>query len=379
VETLVIEDDSAKVDPWTIGGIPSVDAIYNIWHRNDTGIGVGSDSGLGIGIFTLACMMRKGLLQPTQITIKDYRISAGNLRLSPETDQIRERIEVVPPNAVETTSVTSLAEDLVECGNLDVTHIGFGLGDAPSGDIHGLYQRDAHRFHEPFYCVSSPHVDEASIGLSAGHDIHQARFSKLRTVDIQLDSDGASYWLELLFYKATNLDTLFLTVKDSLTFRPWLDAERVVPQLTELKLSASDVSAEDLLAMLAASKKSLMTLRLRGVRLVGGSSWRDVLPKIARDYRNLASFSIGVLYEDEMGSISIDFPGLKDCVQDQYLPGLRLLEKGHVFNRRMALVDYEGPHCGEILESLAMCVAARTRDTSCGECSCPRHREYTSW
>jgi hypothetical protein len=379
VKTLIIEDDSAKVDIWMIAAIPSVDQTYNIWPRNDAGIAVGSDSGLGFGIFTLANILRRGLLQPTEIRVKDYRIAVDNLRLCPETDQIRARIGVVPPDSVDIATVTSLMEDLVDYGNLDVTCLGFGLDATPGGDLRALHKRDAHRFYEVSCCVMDPYVAAASIGLPAKHNTQQARFSTLRDVDVRLDPDGASYWLELFFYSAMNLDTLFLEVKDSSTFRPWLDAKRVVPQLVELKLSASNVSAEDLLAMLAASKKSLRILRLRTVRLVGQSKWRDVFTTVAKEHPGLRSLSIGGLYEDELGSMTVDFPGLKTCVPDEYRPGLRLLEKGHVFNRRIASVDYEGPHSGVILEKLALCVASRTPGTPSEQCSCPRHKEYTEW
>lgn len=81
IKSLVIEDDSPKLDPWVIAAIPSVDSTYNIWPRNEADIGIEGKIGLGVGISTLARILLKRLLQPTQITIRNYCISADNLRL----------------------------------------------------------------------------------------------------------------------------------------------------------------------------------------------------------------------------------------------------------------------------------------------------------
>lgn len=198
--------------------------------------------------------------------------------------------------------------------------------------------------------------------------------------DVVLDPGAAPYWLEQLFYKAAKLETLRLFVSGSLSSSPCLDAGRVVPRLAELELSGTALSAEDLLAVLAASKESLRKIRFSDVRLMGDSAWREVFPEIARGYQNLVSFSLGRNFEDGVGSMAIKFPGIKTCMPEEYRPGLKLLEKGHVWNRRMFSMDYEGPHAGEILENLALCVAPGTPDPPSDErCSCPIHREYTSF
>lgn len=300
---------------------------------------------------------------------------------SPETDQIREAIRAELPAAANTVSLTGLAEDLVECGNLDVLSLRSRLGgDTPSGDLHTFYEENLHRFHENGWLIGSPHVSEVEMELAVACNNEERRFWNPRTVDVRLHADAASYWLERFFYNSTRLSTVSLRIRDPSTSSPWLDPERVVPKLTRFELLASVLTAEDLLAMLAASKESLTELRLRGLTFVGQSTWRNVLPIIARDFRNPVSLSIARLYEDEMGYMAIDFPGMKTCVPEEYRPGLELLEKGHVYNRRMASTDYKGSHAGKILEHLALCMAAGTPDDSSEErCSCPRHREYTSF
>jgi hypothetical protein len=380
VKRLVIEDDSAKLDAWSIGTIPSVNSTYNIWPRNDAGIGLGSDARLGVGISILARMLRRGLLQPTQIVLRDYRIPAENLQLSPETDQIRETVVVELPESAETVSITSLAEDLVDCGNLDVTSFKFGRGDATCADLGTLFQENAHRCNEGMFSIGSPSVRETSFEVSGIHDNQGLPFSRLHTADAVLDPDSAPYWLEQLFYNATRLETLSLCLKGPWPSDSWFDTRRVVPKLVELEVNGTHTgfSAENLLAMLSASKESLKKIQLHNVRLVGESSWREVFPKIASGCPNLVSFHIGRVHEDGMGEWPIKFPGIKTCIPHEYRPGLTLLEKGHVYNRRMFSVDYEGPHAGKILENLALCVAAATPDQPSEErCSCPRHRQYT--
>ena len=382
VKTLIIEDDSAQMDAWTIGTIPSADSTYNVWPRNDAGVGLGSNAGLGVGVSALARILRKGLLRPVQIVIRDYRICDINLRLSPETDQIRKMIQAELPDSAETVSIMSLAEDLVDCGDLEITSLKVGWGDAPSGDLSTLFEDNAHRCYEGVSSLCSPNVGEASFELSGSFGNQGLPCLKLRTADALLEADAAPYWLEQLFYNAVRLEKLSLCVRGSWNSGSWLDVERVVPKLVEFELSGSvtGYSAENLLAMLSASKESLKKIRFSNVRLVGESQWSDVFQKIARRCRNLVSFYIGRLHEDGLGSMAIKFPGIKTCIPEQYRPGLKLLEKGHVWNRRMFSIDYEGPHAGRILDNLALCVSPGTPDPPSEErCSCPIHREYTSF
>lgn len=119
------------------------------------------------------------------------------------------------------------------------------------------------------------------------------------------------------------------------------DAVRVIPKLVALELSGSHVglSEHNLLATLSTSKQSLKKIRFNDVRLVGESSWREVFPEIASECQNLVSFRIGRVHGDGMGELPIKFPGIKTCILQEYRPGLKLLGKGHIYNRRMFWVD----------------------------------------
>jgi len=383
VKKLIIEDDSSQLDAWTTGKIPSATATYHIWPRNEAGIGLGSDAGLGVGISTLARILHEGLLRPTQLAIRNYRIPAHNHQLSPETDHIRETIVVELPESAETVSLTSLAEDLVDCGNLDIISFKVGLGEAPCADLGTLFDENEQRCEEGRFSISSPSVWEISFELAGIHDNQELSCSRLRTAHAVLEPDSAPYWLEQLFYNTIRLETSSLCVRGPWPSDSWLDARRVVAKLVELELSCSShvgISAHNLLATLSASKQSLKRIRFNDVRLVGNSSWREVFPEIASGCQSLVSFSIGRLHEDGKGELPIKFPGIKTCIPQEYRPGLRLLEKGHVYNRRMFRVDYEGPHAGKVLENLGLCVVAGTPDEILNEkCSCPVHREYTSF
>lgn len=243
-----------------------------------------------------------------------------------------------------------------------------------------FYEENVHRFHENGWLIDSPHVSELEMELAVDSNNEEPQSSNLRTVDVRLHADAASYWLERFFYNSTRLSTVSSRIRDSSTSSSWLDPERVVPKLTRFELLASVLTAEDLLAMLAASKESLAELRLRGLTFVGQSTWRNVLPIISTNFQNSVCLNIARLYEDGIGYVAIDFPGLKTCVPEGYPPGLELLEKRHVYNRRMASIEYKGLDAGKILEHLALCVAAGTpNDSSEERCSCPRHREYTSF
>lgn len=167
---------------------------------------------LDVGISTLARILCKGLLRPTQLAIRKYRISPHNLQLSPETDQIRETIKAELPEYAETMSITSLAEDLVGCGNLDVTSFKVNWGEAPCADLNTLFEDNEQPCEESRFSISSPSVWEAKFDLSGTCDNQGIPFANLRTGDAVLEPDFTPYWLEQLFYNATRLETLSLCV-----------------------------------------------------------------------------------------------------------------------------------------------------------------------
>jgi hypothetical protein len=88
VDTLVIEDDCTKLDPWITRAVPQVDSKHHAWPRNNTGTVVEGD----IGISDLVCILRERLLRPTTIRIRDYRICDNNSKLCPEMAHVQELI-----------------------------------------------------------------------------------------------------------------------------------------------------------------------------------------------------------------------------------------------------------------------------------------------
>lgn len=134
--------------------------------------------------------------------------------------------------------------------------------------------------------LGPPKVEKATIGLFTDHEGQETTSSMLRSADVLLEHDVAQHWLEHIFYKATNLETLSLTVKQPPG--QWLIASRVVLPLRSFTLSQAPssqtpISVEDLLAILASSKESLTHITLRSITLTG-STWRNVISLLAALY-----------------------------------------------------------------------------------------------
>jgi hypothetical protein len=127
MNTLVIEDDCAKLDPWTIGAVPKVDSSHHAWPRNETGTVVEGD----IGISDLVCILRERLLRPTTIRIRDYRITDDNFKLCPEMAHVRELTHIKSCNTSTGVSVSGLAKSVVDGSNLGVTCLNFRGVDWP--------------------------------------------------------------------------------------------------------------------------------------------------------------------------------------------------------------------------------------------------------
>jgi hypothetical protein len=296
------------------------------------------------------------LVGPQPINQTDRNLRQSICGVSPwyTIFKFRETVVAELPESAETVSLTSLAEDLLDCRNLNITSFKVGSGETPCADLGTLFDENKQRCEEGRFSISSPSVWEISFELAGIHNNQELPCSRLRAAHAVFEPDSAAYWLAQLFYNAIRLETLSLCVRGPWPSDSWLDAGRVVAKLVELELACNHVgiSADNLLATLSASKQSLKKIQFHNVRLVGESSWREVFPEIARECQSLVSFSIGRLHEDGMGELPIKFPGIKTCIPQEYRPGLRLLEKGHVHNRRMFRVDYEGPHAGKILENL---------------------------
>lgn len=200
-----------------------------------------------------------------------------------------------------------------------------------------------------------PRAVEATIGLFENYEGQETFFSMLLSADIQVEHDAATYWLEQIFYKATNLKTLSLTIQQSPG--QWLSADRVIPKLQKFTLSQAQtaISADDLLAMISCSMDSLTHLRFRSITLTG-DSWRNVLSFVANEYRNLRSFELDRLRERKPGqktSFTLDFGDARDKIPKAYLLDLNFVENARFSHKPVASLKYDGPHAGPILELLA--------------------------
>jgi hypothetical protein len=213
--------------------------------------------------------------------------------------------------------------------------------------------------------LACPRAEQATIELSENYMGQKTAFAMLRSANILVEFDAAAYWLEQIFYRSPNLQTLSLTVQQQPP-GPWLVPDRVVPALREVTLSQTQTAilVQDLLAMLASSKESLTHLDLRSIKLTG-SSWRKVLLLLANEYRNLKSFKFDRLMEEEVeeevvvsgqGESSfcvLDFGDAKDHVPEAYCHGLNLIAKTRCPHKPVATVIYDGPNARLILHVLA--------------------------
>jgi hypothetical protein len=366
VKSLVIEDDCEKLDPWMTGDLPQVDSLTCVWPRNNTDNpnspafqpGIATAGELDAGISDLVHLLRERSLRPAIIRVRDHRISQDTFRLRPEMARVRELIQIAPSIAKDAISVRvdGLAKSVIERSNLAVTRL-----EMRSVDIHAfppvswdlLVSKLGH------VSLGCPRAEEATIELFEDYQGHETTFSMLRSADILIEHDAATYWLEQIFYNSLNLDALSLTVQQQLP-GPWLAPDRVVSALHEFTLSQTQtaISMQDLLAMIAASKESLTHLHFRSINLTGGS-WREVLSLLANEYRNLTSFKLDRLREEgvsdgkEPSFFTLDFGSARDHVSEAYGQGLNMVERPRCPHKPVATLTYDGPNAGPVLNILA--------------------------
>jgi hypothetical protein len=350
VETLIIEDECQRVDPWEKYEIPSLDSARHFWPRNEAGSMIESPT----GIPELACILQKRLLRPTKIRIRDHQIDRSNFKVCPEMGRIQDMIkQAVSPTATKGVSVPIIARSLVEHTGLDVVYLRFGdkLREVPSD--HPCYVGTPRPFTNNA-CPLKPHVREATLEFSPEYEGPESRFSNLLSADINLDRGEAtqSYWLERLFYEAPNLKILALS-NYTQPLGHWRTETPVVPKLTEFYLHATSISTEDFLAMLASSEETLTSIRLKLVTLHG--EWRSVLSLLAKRYPKLDSFWAGAIRENsDMGS-SVDFLDAQTLVPEEFRPNLKLIKKGRAPYNWSTMVSYEGPDTAKVLDVLSSC------------------------
>jgi hypothetical protein len=348
IETLIIQDECDTLDPFAVPDLPSSDLTYRIWPRDNAGKVISSE----IGATELSRMLRERLLRPSTIVIRNYRIDPINMLLCEEFARFRTLIRDIPRSATEPEPLTVLARDIIEGANLDVQSLAFRYADSGYGENSVLSSASFRERFPDGISVASPVIREAVIEVDTTYQGGETRFSTLRSAVLQLGQEAQLYWLQQIFYKASELKTLKLSLRTSQNQR--LEAGMVVPRLTEFFLSNSRISADDLVAMIASSKESLTHVSFQQVVLNQGSTWREVLMYIAKEYRTLTSFALSILRETDDGGFAVDFREVRDeHIPEQCRAGLTLTLKGPDGNKRVTKLAYSGIDAGKVLEIIA--------------------------
>ena len=309
-----------------------------------------------IGVADLKTLLQEKRLRPKTIKIRDYQIAPANLESCPEMNRVRDLVKDIAPATAEPVPVATFARNVVEGANLAVKALTIQHASLPLAEdsiIHsGRFGNSA---------LGEPKIKEAIIELFPEYQgVEQGmEFSLLHSADLLLGCEATPYWLEQVFYKATALKILELSIQHP--GGPWLTAGRVVvPKLTTFALSHTRISAKDILAMIASSKDSLASIHLRQVTLhEDGSTWREVLLRIAEQYKALTSFSLAILRDETGGGLALDFREARNNqIPEECQLGLNLVEKGPPHNRRVTTASYDGPNAGHVLEILISLVQA---------------------
>jgi hypothetical protein len=315
-----------------------------------------------IDTMDLVAMLHEGRLCPRTIKIRDYQIAEVNFRLAPEMVALRDLIGISAPATAGPGSVAVFAKDVIEGGNLAVTSLAIQHASLPlaaSSIIHSARFKDGPQTS----VLGDPKIEEAIIELSPESQGKGVGFSILRSAKLLLGNERTSYWLERIFYNATTLTTLDLSIQSPCSFR--LDAGSVVPELTDFTLANTTTSAEEIVAMIASSKKRLKNIGFHQVTLYEGSTWSDVLTSISKDHQTLTSITLRVLREKGKGCLAVDFRDMKEAhVPEHCRSGLNLIEKGPSHNRRVTSLSYDGPNAGNVLGIMARHVRVGTLSES---------------
>lgn len=348
ISTIIIEDECRLVDPFAAPELPSLESTYRIWPRNSAGVVKSSE----MGVADLSTILREGLLRPREIKVRDYQIESGSFLIGPEMGRIGSLIGEVSQSTAEPVPLAAFARDVIEGANLYIKSISFGTVDHDYGQNSVLNSSEFLEKHPNIRSVGGPNITEAVIELSPADQDGGSRFSMLEYADLRLGHEGESYWLRKVFYEAKKLKTAKLSTRS--TQDQQLEAERVVPTLTSLSLHGGRLSAGDIRTMLASSKESLSNIDLRGVVLNEGSTWREVLSFVAKEYQALKSFSLSILREGYGGGPAVDWRELvHDNVSERFRANLNLIEKGPPDNKRVTRLSYSGFDAGKMLEIIA--------------------------
>lgn len=351
--TLIIQDDSETVDPFTAPELPSADLLYRIWPRNDAGIVVSDE----IGIAELGQMLRDQSLRPRVIRIRDYRIHKGNLELCAETARIKRLFSETTSAAAEPVPLAVLTKDIFESAALGVTSLTMRHVESTYSEQAVIHSAKFLKSHPEGWSVGSAAITEAVIETSAtALERRQSPFSVLTSAELFLGREARSYWLEEVFYRAPMLKNFSLKI-DGLLGKDMqeesLDPSLVVPRLTEFALNGP-ASMQLVQTMLISSKESLTHVSFRQVYLCCGSTWRELLSFLASECRALTSFTLRIVREESGGGPAVDFREVQyETLPELYRAGLHLDSRGPGLNKRTTRVWYNGDYACEILRILA--------------------------
>lgn len=124
------------------------------------------------------------------------------------------------------------------------------------------------------------------------------------------------------------------------------------------------MDASTIQALLVYSSPSLTSLHLRSIALHPGSTWNDLLPKLAEHLPSLAKFDLialaertGTQAEIQTGPGKINFyPFTKEMISEECREGLTLHQRGRIDTKggiRLTRIGYEGAKAGLVLKKLA--------------------------
>jgi hypothetical protein len=357
VEMIIVHDDCENLDPYATRRLPTIGHPYKIWPRDETGRVITRET----GIENLTRMLRTRQLRPKTIKIRDYCINNSNLHGSaaehPELIYAGDLVRARMPHLTNPSSTLTMETELVRNANVSIIslatrHVERPLGEIPSEldtpfTMNSQVYRGRMIAHSQVTSLGSPSVAETTMVLNPEYEGLETDFSSLDSVELRLrQQDTTDYWLEQIFYRAPALRALKLSFSPPCTSS--LTASMVVPKFAEFELSGLSTTAEQLLAMLACSKRSLTQLSLRSITLAEGSTWNELLSMIAKDFTSLTSFNIIGLSQPGLGRI--DFHKAPDHIPQEFKAGLRF--RGKAPEKRVMGMSYDGPDAAMLLSVL---------------------------
>ncbi|KAF2209597.1 hypothetical protein CERZMDRAFT_118487 [Cercospora zeae-maydis SCOH1-5] len=349
VKVIRISDDSELVDPYSSSQLPSEGTAYNIWPRDDAG----SIDWRQLDCTTLQNVLLQKLIRPYTILVRDYRIEVANLKFCSEMAIVRDLFKPLGVNLSGRGTALRIARDVVEAGDLAMTSIKWHTPSVPLSESSPLHLPRFAQGDRPV-ALGSPRVSELRVDLVHDRQGQGTGFSMLQSVDLRLDHESCSYWLDRILHHAGNLEHLSVSF-DCPSWNTASCREMVVPKLRRFRLFQAKLPADLLYNFLAASANSLTELELRQVTLSAGSKWSELFSTLATHLSVLESFRLVFLREDSTGRMALDYRELLSEVrlEEQHRAGLEFVVKGPAENRRATRLFYKGPNAAAVLGIVA--------------------------